>query len=176
MLMATDSDVIKLFVKLLPVIIIVGVISLVWSLMSSAWERVSQTSALQFISQTLGWTNLLILIVAVIVVGYILKLISKSKKRKQKEEERRRLADERYQFYLELYGDVDVVDRIIAKELWIGETTKQLEYSLGHPEDIERKVLKTKTKETWKYDRKGVNRYGTRVYVENGEVVGWENK
>ncbi|PNK61751.1 DUF2845 domain-containing protein [Psychrobacter sp. FDAARGOS_221] len=127
-------------------------------------------------SQTLGWTNFLVLIVAVIVVGYILKFIIKSKKRKQEQEERRRLSEERHKFYLDMYDDDEVVDRIMDKELWVGETTEQLEFSLGYPEETEKKVLKTKTKETWKYDHKSGNRYGTRVYVENGEVVGWEYK
>ncbi|PKN66998.1 MAG: DUF2845 domain-containing protein, partial [Deltaproteobacteria bacterium HGW-Deltaproteobacteria-10] len=37
-------------------------------------------------------------------------------------------------------------------------------------------VLKTKTKKTWKYHQQGTNRFGLRVTVENGYVVGWDKK
>jgi hypothetical protein len=36
--------------------------------------------------------------------------------------------------------------------------------------------MKTKTKEVWKYHQRGANRYGLKITLENGRVVGWENK
>ncbi|NNC68303.1 MAG: hypothetical protein HKN83_09745 [Gammaproteobacteria bacterium] len=42
--------------------------------------------------------------------------------------------------------------------------------------DIDQKVLKTKTKEVWKYFPSGRRRYGLRVKQVNGEVVGWDEK
>lgn len=46
----------------------------------------------------------------------------------------------------------------------------------GKPADLDEVVMKTKTKAEMKYDQKGKNRFGTRVYIENGSVVGWETK
>mgnify|MGYP006910072442 FL=1 len=45
----------------------------------------------------------------------------------------------------------------------------------GQPHAIDEKVLKTKTKLTYKYRPMGANRYGLRVLVENGRVVGWND-
>lgn len=74
------------------------------------------------------------------------------------------------------YGDAELVDRIINKVVWVGETQAQLSESLGSPADTDEKVLKTKTKVIWKYHHQGGNRYGLRITVENGEVVGWDEK
>lgn len=46
--------------------------------------------------------------------------------------------------------------------------------SLGRPLDIDQKVLKTK--EVWKYNQTGKGRYALRITLENGEVVGWDQK
>ena len=47
---------------------------------------------------------------------------------------------------------------------------------LGDPIDVEETVMRTKTKRTLKYARTGANRYGLRVFVDDGIVVGWEDK
>jgi hypothetical protein len=36
--------------------------------------------------------------------------------------------------------------------------------------------MKTKRREIWKYGRMGGNRYSLRVTLEQGVVVGWEEK
>ena len=77
---------------------------------------------------------------------------------------------------LKKYGDADVVTRIMKKMFWQGQTHEQLRDSLGRPLDTDEKVLKTKTKEIWKYNRVGKNRYGLRITLENGIVVGWDEK
>jgi hypothetical protein len=46
----------------------------------------------------------------------------------------------------------------------------------GDPADLDEVALKTKTKTEMKYDQKGKNRFGTRVHLEDGIVVGWETK
>jgi len=74
------------------------------------------------------------------------------------------------------YGYTGDAERIISKTLWVGETTQQLVDSLGWPIDKDEKVLKTKRKEIWKYYSRGVNRYGLRVTIEEGVVVGWDEK
>ncbi len=65
---------------------------------------------------------------------------------------------------------------IISGRVWQGETDEQLRDSLGRPVDIDEKVLKTKRREIWKYRHQGANRYGLRITLENGAVVGWEEK
>ncbi len=47
---------------------------------------------------------------------------------------------------------------------------------LGQPVAVDEKVLKTKTKRTFKYRPVGVNRYALRVYLDDDQVVGWEDK
>src|SRR5690606_28856723 len=50
------------------------------------------------------------------------------------------------------YKDDEVVERILKGRFWQGQTTGQLRDSLGSPDDVDKKVLKTKIKETWKFD------------------------
>lgn len=74
------------------------------------------------------------------------------------------------------YGHNETAEKIIGKVIWVGETSEQLSDSLGQPVDIDENVLKTKRKETWKYYQKSTNRFGLKVKVENGIVVGWDEK
>ena len=74
------------------------------------------------------------------------------------------------------YGQTDIAEKIIKKTIWVGESSEQVRDSIGVPIDIDEKVLKTKRKETWKYYPKGTNRYGLKVFVENGFVYGWDEK
>ena len=74
------------------------------------------------------------------------------------------------------YGDSDLVERLMKKSIWQGQTEEQLIDSIGRPLDVDQKVLKTKVKETWKYDKSGKNRYNLKVIVENGFVIGWDKK
>ncbi|WP_299144010.1 DUF2845 domain-containing protein [uncultured Vibrio sp.] len=74
------------------------------------------------------------------------------------------------------YGDPDLVDKLMAKLIWQGQTEEQLIDSIGKPLDVDQKVLKTKVKETWKYDESGKNRYNLKVVFENGLVIGWDKK
>jgi len=77
---------------------------------------------------------------------------------------------------MEKYGDAQVVDRIMGKMIWQGMSAEQLIDSLGRPVATDRKVYKTKTSETYKYDQAGKNRFRRRVTIENGIVVGWDIK
>lgn len=77
---------------------------------------------------------------------------------------------------LERYGDEEVVRRIIEKRVWQGETEHMLIDSLGQPLAIDERVLKTKTKQIWKYHQTRRGAFGTRVTIENGVVVGWDVK
>ena len=74
------------------------------------------------------------------------------------------------------YGDEALVEKLMNGMYWQGQTEGQLLDSLGRPLDIDQKVLKTKTKEVWKYEETGKNRYALKIILEHGEVVGWDQK
>jgi len=59
---------------------------------------------------------------------------------------------------------------------WQGQTPEQLVDSIGHPVDVDKKVLKTKSKEVWKYNQTGKGRFSLRITIENDLVVGWDKK
>jgi hypothetical protein len=74
------------------------------------------------------------------------------------------------------YQNEDLVNKIMKRTLWQGQTAEQVIDALGKPKDIDQKVLKTKTKEVWKYFPSGRRRYGLRITLDNGNVVGWDEK
>ena len=74
------------------------------------------------------------------------------------------------------YKDDELVNSLMQESFWRGQTQDQLIDSLGEPLDIDQKALKTKTKEIWKYEQTGKNRYGLKITLEDGVVVGWDQK
>ena len=74
------------------------------------------------------------------------------------------------------YGDSDIVEQIMSGLYWQGQSAEQLRDSLGHPADIDERVLKKTLRQTWKYQPTGRNRYALRITLENGTVVGWDHK
>ncbi|WP_459212072.1 DUF1700 domain-containing protein [Aquimarina rhabdastrellae] len=86
------------------------------------------------------------------------------------------LDKEKRERLLKKYKDPDLVERLMRGEFWIGQTERQLLDALGTPKDISEQVLKTKTKETWKYHKTGNNRYALKIKLENNHVVGWDKK
>lgn len=109
---------------------------------------------------------------AVLAGVIIIYLLNKS----QQEKKQRLEAEKRRQSLMEKYRDEELVNNIINQVIWVGQTDGQLRDSLGQPEDIDQKVLKTKKKEVWKYGHKGGNRYKYRITLDNDEVVGWDEK
>lgn len=90
--------------------------------------------------------------------------------------ERERQRAEHWAYLTGNYGE-EAAQYILNGELWIGGCTiAMLKEILGEPDDIDSKILKTKSKYTYKYNRTGANRYGLRVFIEDDEVVGWEDK
>lgn len=105
-------------------------------------------------------------------VGYfVFKEWLKLQEQKQAEEEEERLLQQ----WISKYGEVEG-PRVLRNEVWQGMTSEQLLDSRGSPADIDRWVMKSKTKETWKYGQTGKNRFSERIFVEDNEVVGWEDK
>ena len=82
----------------------------------------------------------------------------------------------RRRLLIERYGDPEIARRIMRGVLWQGETAEQLRESLGNPADTDEKVLKTKTKEIWKYRPTARSRFGLKVTLDDGVVTGWEQK
>ncbi len=74
------------------------------------------------------------------------------------------------------YGDNHIVERIMGRSYWQGQSAEQLRDSLGDPVDIDERVLKKNSRQTWKYQQTGVNRFSLRITVENGTAVGWDEK
>lgn len=119
-------------------------------------------AAFQALNEALGQMGWLFVIVGIIVlIGVSIWANERSKQ-------------QRRQALLEKYGDSEIVEAIMSRSYWVGQTTEQLRDSLGTPVDIDEQVLKTKVKHTWKYNRRGRNRYGLRVILDNGIVVGWQ--
>ncbi len=124
------------------------------------------------LGESIGWAWFMSGIV-VVVGGYFWY---RSKREKARQLELVRQEQARHAELLNKYGDQKLVDAIMARSYWQGQTAEQLRDSLGHPVDIDEKVLKTKQKEIWKYHHIGGNRFGLRIMLENNQVVGWDEK
>jgi hypothetical protein len=73
-------------------------------------------------------------------------------------------------------NDMEIVGAILNGEFWKGQSSEQLLDALGSPSAIDKQVLKTKTKEVWKYHKKKKDQYALKIMLEKGEVVGWDMK
>ncbi len=81
----------------------------------------------------------------------------------------------RREHLIEKYGPV-IAERILAGAVWQGMTNEQLLDSWGHPTAVDREVRYNKTKETWKYNQTGKNRFDNYVFLENDVVIGGKSK
>jgi hypothetical protein len=89
---------------------------------------------------------------------------------------RRKRENARRDFIYSKYGKSQLAEDIIARRFWTGQTAEQLRDSLGPAVDVDQKVLKTKVKEVWKYAQRGTNRFALRITLDDGIVVGWDEK
>ncbi|WP_236897663.1 hypothetical protein [Devosia sp. SL43] len=74
------------------------------------------------------------------------------------------------------YNDENAVDMIMHKRIWEGMTSEQLIEAWGRPAEIDERVLKTKVAHVYKYGRTGKNAFRDRVKLDDGVVVGWDQK
>jgi hypothetical protein len=65
----------------------------------------------------------------------------------------------------------EIAFRISQKMFWRRQTADQLRDSLGPPDAIDVKLLKTKYREIWEYGHDEANRYRTRVTLDDGIVT-----
>ena len=118
------------------------------------------TAVIKFF-QNVGLLPLIIVIGVCVVAFFLYRALKK----------RRRLK------YLEQkYVNKKKVEKIINGDIWQGETAEQLIDSIGNPEVIDDKLLKTQKKVVWKYGRRGAFGYNLIVNLEKGLVVSWEGK
>ncbi len=100
-------------------------------------------------------------VVLVVVLGVSIRAYNRKKRR---------------EYLMGKYHDLELVELIMKKKIRQGMTKEQLVDSWGEPVDTDEKVYKTKIKETFKYNQSGKNRFRERVFVEDGYVVGWQEK
>ena len=74
------------------------------------------------------------------------------------------------------YNDQHAVDMIMSKRIWEGMTEAQLIEAWGKPAEIDERVLKTKTAHVYKYNRSGKASFRDKVKLDDGVVVGWDQK
>ena len=116
------------------------------------------TAVIKFF-QNVGLLPLIIVIGVCVVAFFLYRALKK----------RRRLK------YLEQkYVNKKKVEKIINGDIWQGETAEQLIDSIGNPDVIDDKLLKTQKKVVWKYGRRGAGGYNLIVNLEKGLVVSWE--
>jgi hypothetical protein len=82
----------------------------------------------------------------------------------------------RLEYLRNKYRDEAIVQRILSHRFWQGQTSEQLIDSLGEPTSVDTKVLKAKTRNVWKYNPRGTNRYALRITLEGNIVIGWDQK
>ena len=114
-----------------------------------------------FLAESVGWVVVLLGIFLLCELIFLVKWINKSR---------------RHSTLMEKYQDESLVSDIEQGYYWQGQTADQLRDALGDPDDIDEKVLKTKTKSVWKYHHQGANRYGLRINLDDGVVRGWDQK
>src|SRR5262245_9713381 len=73
-------------------------------------------------------------------------------------QQQQQAAQARFANLVARFGDENA-RRIVAGEIWQGQTGEMLIEARGRPVDTDEKVMKTKTKATFKYDQRGANRY-----------------
>jgi hypothetical protein len=113
------------------------------------------------LGESMGWGVLIGVIAAVIALVFWYKGAQTKKRR---------------EMLMEKYQDSDLVNNLMECSFWQGQTSGQLLDSLGSPDEVDEKILKTKKKEVWKYNHQSGNRYGLRITLDNDIVVGWDQK
>jgi uncharacterized Zn finger protein (UPF0148 family) len=94
--------------------------------------------------------------------------------KKQQEKQKRR--EERQLYLLTKFQSIDIVNRIMNTELQQGDSREIAIEMLGKPEISDLEVLKTKTRETWKYNHITKNQYGLVLTLENNVVTKYTAK
>jgi hypothetical protein len=112
-------------------------------------------------------------IVTVLIILTILFLIGRAA---IKREEQKKIEDEiRLKRLVGKYGH-EQGNKLFLGEISQGMSEEMVIDALGKPVDIDEKVLKSKSKRTLKYNQINSRSFGTKIFTENGIVVGYEIK
>jgi hypothetical protein len=77
--------------------------------------------------------------------------------------------ENRQKYLLKKYGDKDIVDAIVKKNIRLGMTKSMVEDSWGSPVDFEESVSTRKKTEILKYNKVG-KRYKSKIFLSDGIV------
>jgi hypothetical protein len=80
----------------------------------------------------------------------------------------------RTRYLMGKYDDQTTFQKVLHRNVWIGQTEGELRDSQGEPASIDENVLETQTKEVWNYDPRGSQGSRKRITLENGEVANWD--
>lgn len=87
--------------------------------------------------------------------------------------EQDRRAAERFQSLAQRFGERNA-RLIVEKTLWQGATGDMIREMHGDPVDASRRVYKTRTTETWKYEPIDAKHFALQIILENDVCVGWK--
>jgi hypothetical protein len=107
--------------------------------------------------------------VVLLICGFALLLVIGAVSEARKKRKRR-------EGLLAKYGDPSIVDDIIGGLIRQGMSTEMVLDTWGKPAAVDTKVYRTKVKEVLKYNPGPRRSFANRVTLEDGVVVGWENR
>jgi len=73
------------------------------------------------------------------------------------------------------YNSAEIANRIFHRQVWQGQTEKQLLDSRGEPINKQR-MLRDPQSETWTYNPRGLNRYCFQVTLKDGVVIAFDGE
>ena len=71
------------------------------------------------------------------------------------------------------YNDVVLARRIFERQIWQGQTARQLLDTLGEPAARDAMLSTTSKRELWKYNPRGWGRHRLRIILEDEIVAAW---
>jgi predicted Holliday junction resolvase-like endonuclease len=125
------------------------------------------------ITAAFKWLNSNMALIVLVIVGIVVVLVVGAqwvRRQEQKALEARRAQ------LIQKYRSEAIVERILNSEFWQGQSEEQLLDALGHPVARDKKVMKTRRREVWKYHERGRDQFALRITLENGKVSGWDKK
>jgi DUF971 family protein len=105
--------------------------------------------------------EIVVLVVVIVGIWVGLRVLATSRRRK---------------WLLAKYADAMIVEAIMRRKIWQGQSSEQLVDSRGRPVDVDEKVMKTRKREVWKYQQTGRGRFALRITLDDDVVVGWDDK
>lgn len=106
------------------------------------------------------------------IVYFVYYSVALAKKEIREEKERERRLQQRFDYLVDKYGDVQIAQMIMDGTFWMGATEEQLLDAIGRPKKIDDKVLKSKRIQIWRYNQISKRGFGLSITLENGVVVG----